>query len=153
VSEQDRKVSSESIQAPLSESEQVVRDFFAARNGHDTEKMFALYSEDFKFEDVPFGAVANGKDQYRRMWSQFFGALSDVKFELNSVVASGELVATEWTFSATQTGDFHGVPATGRSFSVRGMSIFGIRQGKVRKKTDYWDSASMLRQLGAMPKR
>ncbi len=110
-----------------------------------------LCSDDTRFEDTAFGIVVAGKEQYKAVFTRFFGSISRVKAEVNSVVASGEWAAAVWTFSGTQKGDFPGIPATGKSFSVRGVSILQVGDGKVRSRTDYWDSATMLRQLGVMP--
>jgi steroid delta-isomerase-like uncharacterized protein len=133
----------------LNETEQVVRDFYAAIQAMDSEKVFSLCSDDTRFEDVPLGVIANGKEEFKGAFRRFFGALSNVGVELKSVVTSGDWAACEWVFSGKQTGSSPKLPATGGSFSVRGMSMIQVRQGKVSSRTDYWDSATMFRQLGA----
>ncbi len=133
------------------ETEQVTRAFLEALNTMDRTNPLDLCSDDTRFEDTAFGVVVAGKDQYRGVFTRFFGSISGVRVEVKAVVASGEWAAAVWTFSGTQNGDFPGVPATGRSFSVRGVSMIQVRDGKVRNRTDYWDSATMLRQLGVIP--
>jgi steroid delta-isomerase-like uncharacterized protein len=43
-----------------------------------------------------------------------------------------------------------GIPATGKQFSVRGVSILELEDGKIRRCSDYWDMAEFLKQLGVM---
>ncbi len=135
------------------ETEQVTRAFFEAINAMDRTNPLDLCSDDTRFEDTAFGVVVAGKEQYTGVFKGFFGSISGVKAQVKSVVASGEWAAAVWDFSGTQKGDFPGIPATGKSFSVRGVSILQVRNGKVRSRTDYWDSATMLRQLGVIPTR
>ena len=50
-------------------------------------------------------------------------------------------------------GDMPGLPATGKSFTLRGASIFDLAGDKIRSTRDYWDFAIALRQLGLMPEQ
>ena len=44
-----------------------------------------------------------------------------------------------------------GMPATGKSFAVPGVSVIGFGDDKAKREADYWDSDSMMRQLGPLP--
>ena len=75
----------------------------------------------------------------------------DVKFELKSCFGSGEWVASEWVMSGTHAGSVPGIPATGKSFSIRGSWIYELRKGRISRDCDYWNLASFLQQVGLMP--
>ncbi len=53
--------------------------------------------------------------------------------------------------SGTHKGDFPGMPATGKRFSIRGVTIIELQGGKIRRNSDYWDAASMMKQVGLLP--
>jgi len=55
--------------------------------------------------------------------------------------------------SSTQAGALRGleIPATGKGFSIRGASVTELHNGKISRNTDYWNLATMMQQLGAMP--
>jgi ketosteroid isomerase-like protein len=53
----------------------------------------------------------------------------------------------EWVWSGTEKGLFK----TGKSFSVRGVSIIEVRGGKVSSYKEYYDFATVMRQLGLLP--
>jgi steroid delta-isomerase-like uncharacterized protein len=57
----------------------------------------------------------------------------------------------EWVMSGTHHGDFPGMPATGKRFSVRGAAIVELQGGKIRRLSDYWDAATVMRQVGLLP--
>ncbi len=135
----------------MDDVERVVRDWVAAQNAQDTTKLLSLYSDNIRFEDVVFGVILNGKDQYKKSFSQFHGAISNERTELKLVFAAGEWAAAEWVFSGIQTGDWPRIPATGKNFSFRGVSLCRVRDGKVVDRTDFWDGSQLVRQLGVTP--
>ncbi len=113
-------------------SPKLAQDLIDAWNTHDPEHILALFTEDLVYEDVTFAAFP------------------DLRFELTSAVVAGDRGAAEWTMTGTHRGDFPGLPATGKSFTVRGASIFDLAGDKLRHNRDYWDFATLLRQLGLM---
>jgi steroid delta-isomerase-like uncharacterized protein len=44
-------------------------------------------------------------------------------------------------------GEFPGIPASGKRFSIRGCSFGEFENGKLKRKSDYWDYASLKKQL------
>ena len=121
-----------------------------AENSHDIEKLIALVTDDVVIEDVPFvpfGMIMKGKDGVRQGYAFFFEAAPDYKIEPKSWVTSDKSFASEWVLTATQKGDFPGIPATGKRFSIRGCSFGEFENGKLKRKSDYWDYASLKKQL------
>jgi steroid delta-isomerase-like uncharacterized protein len=121
-----------------------------AENSHDVEKLIALVTDDIVIEDVPFvpfGMVMKGKDGVRQGYAFFFEAAPDYKIEPKSWVTSDKSFASEWVLTATQKGDFPGIPASGKRFSIRGCSFGEFENGKLKRKSDYWDYASFKKQL------
>jgi len=58
----------------------------------------------------------------------------------------------EWKASGTNTGSLAGIPATNRSVVVEGCDVGEDGDdGLIRRETDYWNEASMMRQLGLVP--
>jgi steroid delta-isomerase-like uncharacterized protein len=56
----------------------------------------------------------------------------------------------EWIISAIHKGDLPGMPATNKSFSIRGATIIELQTGKIKRNSDYWDLATFLKQVGLM---
>ncbi len=44
-----------------------------------------------------------------------------------------------------------GFPPTGRPFSVKGVTAVDLAGGRMTRYSDYWDFASLLRQVGLLP--
>ena len=120
---------------------------FAAWNSHDPEQVAAFYTNDVVYEDVTFGEVAHGREELKKLAAGFFAAVPDMKLEKVSVFEHGKHGSSEWIFSGTDVG----VYKTGKKFTVRGGSVFELRGGKIASNRDYYDSASIMRQVGVLP--
>lgn len=75
----------------------------------------------------------------------------DRRIVVEEVIAEGDLVASRFTLTGTNTGDFMGMPATGRPVSVQGVDIMRFRDGKVVEHWGITDELALLQQLGHLP--
>ena len=132
--------------------ERMFDDWAMAWSSNDAELILALFVDDCVFEDVTFGVVARGKEELRAFANRAFAAIPDFKYGLRSRFAAGKWAVIEWVMSGTHKGDLPGIPATGKSFSsVRGSTILKLDAGKIRRESDYWDAASVMKQVGLLP--
>ena len=126
----------------------VWEDLVAAWNAHDDEQVLSLCTDDCVYEDVTMAAVNRGKAETRAFINAVFAAFPDFSMRLTSAFVAGNWGGAEWTMSGTHKGDLPGMPATGKSFSLRGASICELHEGKIKRNSDYWDMAAFLKQTG-----
>ena len=81
----------------------------------------------------------------------FRGALSDVSITLGEVVSTGDMIAYRMSLMATHSGDFMGVPATGRRVTMSETHLERIRDGKIVSHSGDIDMLGLLQQIGAVP--
>jgi predicted ester cyclase len=74
---------------------------------------------------MPLGQMA-GMDFFYR----FISAFPDLKSKEEALLAAGDKVSIQWTMTGTHGADFFGVAATGRTFTVSGMDILRVENGK-----------------------
>lgn len=99
----------------MSFSEADLRDYAAAWNGHDTERIVTYFTDDATYEDVAMGQVSVGKDQIREFVLSMFRSTPDLNFDLVSLIVTEGWLALEWVMTGTQTGEgMLGLPATGQ---------------------------------------
>jgi steroid delta-isomerase-like uncharacterized protein len=135
------------LQAGAQKKPQISESFIAAWNSHDVERVIPVFTDDVLYEDVTFGAVNHGSAELRKFAASIFEAVPDVKFELvRSSVDKGH-GTIEWVFTGTDKGLYK----TGRRFSVRGVSVIDLRGGKISRNLDFYDAASIMRQVGLLP--
>ena len=135
---------------PLEESKVVVRRFieeiFVKGNADAVDK---LATHDF----VPhsWSSVAPGAESLKQAVRRVSAALSGVSMKIEDMIAEDDKVAVRLTAHGTHRGDFMGLPATGKQYTISETHIFHMRDGKV---AEHWRDADMLglmRQLGALP--
>jgi steroid delta-isomerase-like uncharacterized protein len=129
----------------------VAADFIRAWNSHDVDKIASFFTDDCVYEDVAFGVVNRGKKEIKDFIKGMYVWSPDLKFELKSFFSARGRTASEWVMADTHAGEVPGIPATGKSFSVRGASIEELRGGKISRHSDYYNVVSFLQQVGLLP--
>jgi len=129
----------------------VLEELVNAWTAHDIEKILSLCTDDCVYEDVTMGAVNRGKAELKGFLRAIFGAIPDFEMKVISGFTAGTWAGAEWSMAGTHKGDLPGLPATGKKFSVRGSSICELRDGKIKRNSDYWDMVTLLKQIGMMP--
>jgi steroid delta-isomerase-like uncharacterized protein len=119
----------------------------AAWNSHNPDKMLPLFTDDVFYEDVAFGEVSHGSAELRKFFLSEIEGIPDLELKLERASIHGGHGTIEWTFSGTDKG----VYKTGKKFSVRGVSVIDLRGGKISRNLDFYDSATIMRQVGVLP--
>src|SRR5207248_152499 len=119
---------------------------FAAK---DVEGAVACFSDDIEYEDLCIDHVARGRAEVLRMWQMWFDAAADsFEAELDQAVIGPDGYALEWVVRGRLNGSFGVIQGTGQAFEVRGTSVGRVADGAIVQNRDYWNLASILRQLG-----
>ncbi len=131
--------------------EKMLMDYVAAWNSGDPERIASFLTNDCVFENLGGEGVHRGRDEVKAWATSVFAAFPDFNLEIRSLFVAGDWVGVEWVETGTHKGAMGSHPPTGKSFAVPGASILELHQGKIKRETLYWDSATFLRQLGLMP--
>jgi steroid delta-isomerase-like uncharacterized protein len=108
-----------------------------------------LVAEDFVPHTWP--STGDGRGDLKRAMERVSKSLADANFTIEDTIAEDDRVAVRLTAGARQTGEFMGIPPSGKSYSIGEIHIFRIRDGKVSEHWHQFDSMGMLSQLGALP--
>ncbi len=117
-------------------------------NRQDVEGVLSFYTEDVIFEDISLPEPLKGKQAMREFMQAIYAAFPDLHVELRTIFGEESIVAAEYDLMGTHRGELEGHPPTGKTFRVRAVSVYEYDGKLFTRETFYWDSASMLRQLG-----
>lgn len=81
----------------------------------------------------------------------FARAFSGVQGKIEHCLVQGEHVWMHWIFNGKHTGEFMGVPATGREISCPIMTLSRMANEKVIEEWEVADLAGLMQQIGAAP--
>lgn len=127
----------------------LIQDWAAAWSGAlPLDRFLALFTDDAIYEDVAAAHLQRGKSEIEGFYRSARVAFPDFKVELTSLVAGIDRASAEWRMTGTQKGELMGLPATHKTISMRGISAFELTGGKIKRTTDYYNMAEMMKQLG-----
>jgi len=89
----------------------------------------------------------HGRDGLKKRVTLFRTAFPDIHFSMDNLVAEGDQVVVQYTFSGTHTGQFGELAPTGKHISVMGMLIALVKNGKIESAVSVFDSGDMMHQL------
>jgi steroid delta-isomerase-like uncharacterized protein len=87
----------------------------------------------------------------KQMLPAFRTAFSDLQMTVGEMLTEGDKVAYRLTVTGTHTGEFMGIPATGKRVTFTETHIDQIANGKLVRHDGDWDQVSLLQQLGVIP--
>lgn len=131
--------------------EKRIKEVFAAYEAKNVDKILSTVADNVTLEDVALGTVSHGKEEVGANLRLLFAAFPDLKLSMTSYLASGDRECIEYVMSGTHSAAYMGLPATGKSISVRGVAVADLIEGKARRISQYVDSAAFMRQLGVLP--
>lgn len=137
--------------APVDENKAVVRRYVdQVQNKGNIDSVERFIAADATDHTPPPG-VPGTREGATQVFRMIRAGFPDHDASIIHIVAEGDLVAVYKTFTGTHTGEFLGVPATGKRATIRVMDFVRVQDGKI---TDHWnivDVAGLMAQLGASP--
>jgi steroid delta-isomerase-like uncharacterized protein len=118
------------------------------------EEYAQLFAEEAVLEHPLAPEPLRGRAVIREGEQALFDAFSDIDIEVRSTTSEHERIAVEVVLRATNSGslDLGGgepIPATGRRIEVPAVWVFEFdAAGLIRAERDYFDTSTMLAQLG-----
>jgi steroid delta-isomerase-like uncharacterized protein len=94
------------------------------------------------------GSAIRGPESFKEFWNALRFAFSSIHVDIHRTVEQGDLAMAHWTITMTHTGEFMGVPATGRRITATGMSLQRFDHGMIVEAWDNWDQLGAFAQLG-----
>ena len=131
--------------------ETVARFYETVLNGGDLGVLEQIATPDYMEHDpLPGqGTELEGlRDRVQAIASAF-----GQRFTVEDLIAEGDRVVVRWTGSGTHVGEFMGIPPTGRSFTIAGIDVYRMADGKMAEHWHVVDQLALLGQLGVLPQQ
>jgi len=86
-----------------------------------------------------------------KLWASLFrDAFADLYSTIDDVIVEGDKAVERFTGGGTHTGEFFGIPPTGKQAVITGVNIFRVADGMIVEHWGNSDDLGMLYQLGAL---
>jgi len=110
------------------------------------DEVFAAHCS-FHDPSFPIEGVAGMKEQVR----QLRVANPDLHLDVHDILVDGEMTAARWTMGGTSRAEFRGLPATGKTYVMTGMTIDKWEDDRIVEEWTSYDLFGGLQQLGIIP--
>lgn len=134
-------------------SPQELLDGFGAGITNASTDLNAVCTPDIEYWDSMAsvsGIQAVG--EYLKAWSTAF---PDATVTVDDVITSGDQAVGHMLYKGTQTGPLVGpageIPPTGKPVELKGAAWITIRDGKIARFQGFYDTMTMMVQLGVVP--
>ena len=131
----------------IEENKQIVRRYQEIYNSNDVDALSEVVSEDLLTPKIMAGiptGIQGAKAAHRIMLAGF----PDYQTRIDDLIAEGDKVVARVRITGTHTGDFYGIPPTGKHIDLSGIYIVRIADGKLVEHWGEENGSEVLRQLG-----
>ncbi|WP_316433094.1 ester cyclase [Leptolyngbya sp. NK1-12] len=131
------------------ENKRIIREFVAAINHQDWEKLAQVVTPDFVRHSSAAGQPGiKSREDLIKFLSNEFTIFPDAHETIEDLIAEGQKVAARQRFTGTQTGPMGLFPASGKRMTATYLAIYRLEAGRIVEAWVEWDNLNGLIQLG-----
>jgi steroid delta-isomerase-like uncharacterized protein len=126
----------------------LIEEFWNKGNQSLADQLFApIYTH----HDASTPDFGQGPEGERKRSTLYRTAFPDLRLTVEDIIAEGETVMTRWSCRGTHKGDLSGIAPTGKQFTISGITVARLANGKIAEAFVNWDALSLMQQLGVVP--
>jgi steroid delta-isomerase-like uncharacterized protein len=134
----------------------IARENVDSFNKADWERLQAGLAAGVRYHEYGTQRTAEGPEKLVELLKGWKQAFPDAAGTVTSAVASGDMAALEVTWQGTHTGPLETpegtIPASGKRQETPAAVVYTFEGGKIKESRQYFDSMTLLKQIGAQPK-
>src|SRR5947208_16317477 len=89
-----------------------------------------------------------GREGEKQWFLMLRAAFPDGRTTIDDIIAEGDKVVVRGTMTGTHSGEFMGIPATGKEVTISGIDITRFENGQSVEHWGQWDVERMVVQMG-----
>jgi steroid delta-isomerase-like uncharacterized protein len=134
----------------------IAREQVDAFNSGDWERVRAGLTSDSRLDELGTERKIDGPEKIVELFKGWKQAFPDAAGTVTSAFASGNTAALEVIWKGTHTGPLTTaegtIPASGKQQKTPAAIFFTFEGDKIKESRHYFDSLTLLKQIGAQPK-
>jgi len=107
------------------------------------------FDENITLITLPENVV--GIQGFKDYYQNYLTGFSDITFTIIDAFGQGDKIVKHWNFKGTHSGEFFGIPASGKNVNIDGVTLVKMKDGKIAQEQDFLDNLSFYQQLGLLP--
>ncbi|MHA2078930.1 MAG: ester cyclase [Candidatus Kariarchaeaceae archaeon] len=130
----------------LDENKAVVRSFIEAYNKRNLDLLDDIIAPDY-FDHTH---QQQGVESVKQVLNRGFKGFPDWYEAIEDIIAEGDKVWVRLTYTGTHTGEFFGLPPTGKKITAMAVGIYRVINGKLVEGRFITDAVDLFKQTGAI---
>lgn len=135
----------------IEDNKNIVRRYQEAYNTKNFEALAEVVAADVRTPNIIAGMPLGLEGAIAVHETTLLG-MPDYHTTIEDLIAEGDQVVARVTMTGTHTGDFWGIPPTGRQVHLTAIYIVRIADGKIVEHWGEEDGMKVLKQLGFKPR-
>lgn len=140
----------------VEENLKLVDEIERAINARDWDSFRRLHDPGVTAQGPTDPEPIQGIEPHAKGMEELLGAFPDMSFKVSRTFGQDEWVCVQYEAMGTHTGplaapDGSTIDATGKSFTLSGVTVLKIADQRILWERDYWDTTSLMSQLGLGP--
>ena len=131
----------------IEENKEIVRRYQEAYNQQDYDALDEIVAQDVLTPNM-ISTMPRGLEGAKLVHQKTLLGMPDYQTTIEDLIAEGNRVVARVTITGTHTGDFYGIPATGKRINVSAIYIVRIANGKIVEHWGEENGVTVFRQLG-----
>ena len=88
-----------------------------------------------------------GPNGFYPFFDRLSATFSEIHVSVEDTITQGDSACIRWSFTGKHTGAALGIPASGKTIHVTGISILRASEGKIVEGWQNWDMLGMMEQI------
>lgn len=109
-----------------------------------------VYAENY-VDLNPIPGIPANREGVKMQVAAYHQAFPDMNVTVDDTVVAGDRAVVRYTIRGTHNGELMGIPATGKSGEITGISMVRLANGKVVEEFALADMMTLFQQLGLAP--
>ena len=128
-------------------NKEIVRRYQEAYNNEDYDALDEIVAADVSTPNM-ISSMPRGLEGAKLVHQKTVLGMPDYHTTIEDLIAEGDKVVARVSMTGTHTGNFYGIPATGRKVNLTGIFVVRIENGKIVEHWGEENGSEVLRQLG-----
>ncbi len=134
----------------VADNQEQFRSFFEVLvNQKNTAAFDEHVSADF-VEHEDLSPLPPNRDGAKQFFASMLEGFPDMSVTIDDMIGEGDKVWARTTWRGTHTGEFQGIPATNKEFTMSVIDIARYSEGKLVEHWGVSDTFAMMTQLGVI---
>ncbi|MGH9903756.1 MAG: ester cyclase, partial [Pyrinomonadaceae bacterium] len=119
-----------------------------AFNRESPDTCAALLAPDFIINLAGLPHQMRGREVWKHGFEIMRTGFPDIQAHIEDIFGAGDRVVARLVFRGTHSGEFQGIPATGREVEYTSIEIYRISDGLIAEEWICSDMATLMQQIG-----